>query len=36
VILIYLDMKKLLKGFSLLIAMLGVAFVANAQEDAAK
>jgi hypothetical protein len=26
-------MKKFMKGFSLLIAMLGVAFVANAQED---
>ena len=25
-------MKKFMKGFSLLIAMLGVAFVANAQE----
>ena len=29
-------MKKLLKGFSLLIAMLCLAFVANAQEDGAK
>jgi predicted nucleic acid-binding Zn-ribbon protein len=29
-------MKKFMKGFSLLIAMLGVAFVANAQEDGAK
>lgn len=29
-------MKKFLKGFSLLIAMLSVAFVANAQEAANK